>query len=223
MDGLANRLQRRTLYAFVFVPIICLTVLGILLYVYLATTGAKYQGAMKWINIAAEASGVMWWSSLLWGFAALLCLLEFDRKRTRLRYYWLALAIGSLLLSLDESVQIHEQFGWVAKRVFGKGYWHLAAIPIATLCFLALIPFLKALPRKTAKAMIRSGAIYVLAAVGLEMVFDYFRVTRPGSTKLFWTLMTLEECLEMVGIGLFCVTVHEHLNRPCARDETSSG
>lgn len=221
MDGVVTGLRWRTLYALLFVPIICLTILGILLYVYLYTSGVEYSRALQWIDIAAEGSGVMWWSSLMWAFAALLCLLEFDRNQTWLRYYWLAIAVGSLLLSLDEAVQIHEHFGLLAGKLFGVDpWWFLAAIPIVGLCFLALIPFLMALPRKTAKFLFLSGAIFISGSVGLEMVFAYFVTTSPGSTRLLWILMTIEECLEMIGVALFCITVHDHLNRSRALEAT---
>lgn len=219
MDGTVAGLRTGKLYGFLVIPIVCLVLLGILRYIYIYNFGPRGMGPLNWADVAGEATGVMWWSSLMWGFAALLCLLEFDRNTTRLRYYWLAISIGSLLLSLDESVQIHERFsapaGWIFNNPGGffAASWVLAAIPIIAICFILLIPFFLALPRKTASGLIMAGAIFVLGAVGLEMVFARVITSDPEATRLLWTLMTIEETLEMIGIALFCITVHGHINR----------
>jgi len=188
--------------------------LGILRFVY---DGTQFPVPIEWIDFGAEGSGVMWWSSLMWGLAALFCFIEFERNITRQRYYWLAIAVGSLLLSLDESVQIHEHFGHL--RIFSgfTGFfaarWVLAAIPIVVVCFLLLIPFFLYLPRRTSVGLILSGAVFVLGAVGMEMIFAYVRTTDPSEVVLVWILISIEESLEMIGVALFCTTVHGHLHR----------
>ncbi|HEY6629878.1 MAG TPA: hypothetical protein VIZ90_00360 [Rhizobiaceae bacterium] len=212
MKSTAAGLSRRTVHALLWGPIVVLMVLGILRYVYL---GADFPVPVRWIDFGAEGSGVMWWSSLMWGGAAVLCLLEFDRHATWLRYYWLAVAIGSLLLSLDESVQIHEHFAPTLLHgvpAFAAP-WVVVAIPVVAVCFLLLIPFLMSLPRRTAGGLILSGAVFVLGAVGMEMIFAYVRTTAPSEVLLVRILITLEESLEMIGIAMFCMTVHGHLNR----------
>ncbi|MBX3580727.1 MAG: hypothetical protein KF810_02370 [Rhizobiaceae bacterium] len=219
MDGTVAGLRTGRLYGFLFIPIFFLVLLGILRNIYIYNFGTRGIGPLNWADVAGEATGVMWWSSLMWGLAALLCLLEFDRNTTRLRSYWLAISIGSLLLSLDESVQIHERFsapaGWLFNNPGGffAAWWVLAAIPIVAICFILLIPFLLALPRKTATGLIMAGAIFLLGAVGFEMVFARVITSDPDATTMLWTLMTIEETLEMIGIALFCITVHGHINR----------
>lgn len=216
--GVAS-LERKFLYFLLFVPIALLSVLGAVRYVYIHNFQTEPIGLTAWADIGKEASAVTWWTSIMWSFAALLCLLEFGRKATKLRYYWLAIAVGSLLLSLDESVQIHERFSAPAGNFFGNpggifaASWVLAAIPIVIVCFAGLMPFLRALPRRTAAGLFLSGAVFVTGSVGMEMVFAYVSVYSPASTWLILTLTWIEESLEMIGVAMFCTTVYGHLGR----------
>ena len=210
-------LERKPLYFLLFVPIVVLIAIGAARFAYIYNLGTVPLALTAWADIGGEGSVVMWWTSLLWSFAALLCLLEFDRNATKLRYYWLALAVGSLLLSLDESVQIHESFSTPAGNFFGNpggafaASWVLAAIPIVVVCLVILTPFLGALPRRTAACLFLSGTIFVGGAVGMEMVFAYVSVNSPESWWLILTLVCIEESLEMIGAALFCTTVYAHL------------
>lgn len=210
-------IRRKNLFLFLFSPIVILSALGIFRFFYIHHFDAEPFGEVKWADIGAEGSLVMWWTSAMWNFAALLCLLESARNVTRMRYYWLAIGIGSMLLSVDESVKIHEHFSAPAGNFFGNpggvfaASWVLAAIPIVFICLLILLPFLAALPRKTAVRLFIAGAVFVSGAVGTEMAFAYVATSTPDALPLIWTLVCIEETLEMIGVALFCLALYDHM------------
>ncbi len=181
----------------------------------LATTLA----AWPWLNIGVEQSFAMWWTSAMWTGLALLFIDAGLRDEGRSAVCWYALAIGAAMLSLDESVMIHEQFGGLSISLFGSGQgvwatnWVVLAVPIVLLCLAALAPFLWRLPRRLALGLALSGTVFVAGAVGLEMAFGLARVdyNLDGKHVVILTMHWLEETLEMAGVALACIVMLGHL------------
>jgi hypothetical protein len=170
-------------------------------------------GPLIWLHIGSEGSLSAWWTSLLWSYAALGCLLIFVFDLSRWRTYWAALSLGSLLLSADETVQLHEQFALLAGRVVGSASgawatgWVIAAVPIVAVCIVLLTPFLLHLQRRTAGRLALSGAVFLVGAVGMEMLFGAAVTEWGASTATIFAMIYIEECLEMAGVTLFLLTL----------------
>lgn len=78
---------------------------------------------------------------------------------------------------------------------------------------LLYIKFLRHLPRDTRKLTIVAGIIYIGGALVMEMVGGYISGSElPHSFYLVAT--TIEEALEMIGSGLFIITLlgYIHVN-----------
>jgi hypothetical protein len=122
------------------------------------------------------------------------------------RWHFLLLAVGFVILSVDETASIHETvLGWLGSRLgrIVPGYtfstWLGPAIIIVAVVGLSYLRFLLALPRRFAALVVASGAIFLAGAVGAEWVaLDMFEERWSYQIEVI-----VEEGLEMVGIALF--------------------
>lgn len=127
------------------------------------------------------------------------------------RYYWLLLALAFFFLSFDESVSIHESLTLIlpAYGIGGTGAFTFAwVIPYgiaAIALFVIFFRFLLALPAQTRRGFMIAGAVFVMGAIGIEMIAAGLYETNGGETQTlsFALLSTLEETLEMTGLILF--------------------
>lgn len=120
---------------------------------------------------------------------------------------WLMLSLIFLFLSIDEYVEIHEHLVGPVRETFGAtGYLYYAwVIPyfFGLLAFVASYArFLLHLPRETALLFIISGTVFVLGAVGMELLGGHEHYVH-GLGNTLTALVFIEELLEMLGIALF--------------------
>lgn len=133
------------------------------------------------------------------------------------RFSWFTLGIIFLLLSYDELFSFHEDLIKPVRNYLNvSGYLYFAwVIPygIATAILAVLFyKFLKALPHKTKWLMVLSGFIYVLGALGFELLGGKQYVSDGEvQTITFRILYTIEESLEMIAIILFLNTIIDYL------------
>lgn len=137
------------------------------------------------------------------------------RRGQRWERHWQVLAIAFVYLSIDEMVSLHERVIEPLREALDLGgvlyySWVLVAVPLVIGFGLALVPFLRALPRWTAVAFLLSGAVYVGGAAGMEMVGGLIASSGGEGTLPLHAVVTFEELLEMVGITLFLASVNEH-------------
>jgi hypothetical protein len=138
--------------------------------------------------------------------------------------YWGLLSAVFLYLSLDEAVSIHEQLTMPLRTNFELGgifylSWVIPAAVFLVIFFLVFLKFLLRLPAQTRNLMIAAGGIFVLGAVGVEMVGgNYLYVTNDLPSQVldyrYVIITTCEEFLEMLGITLFIYTLLGHLTGP---------
>lgn len=134
---------------------------------------------------------------------------------------WRALALVFVFLAIDEAAQIHEEFsrlklGLTGDLAFIDHYsWVLVYGPAAALTGLAFLPFLLALPRQTALLMVLSGLVYILGAVGLEVVGAFQQITLGlAKTDAAVALRAVaEETVETLGIVMFIWVTLDHAAR----------
>ena len=121
---------------------------------------------------------------------------------------WLILGVIFVFLSLDEMTEIHETIDHSFLRVkFNfSGYlinaWVVPYSIAVFFIFLIYLKFIFKLPRRIAILFVISGAIYVLGAIGFEMIGGR-QYELHGRGIIVISLGTVEEFLEILGISIF--------------------
>jgi hypothetical protein len=119
---------------------------------------------------------------------------------------WYALAVGFLLLSVDEVAGIHESINSVIVIT-----WAIPGGAAALVIGLAFIPFLLHLPRRTALLFALAGALYLGGAAGLEVVGNSLVAQGLRDTLRYNLWSLLEESLELFGVILFVDTLLRYM------------
>ena len=157
-------------------------------------------------NIPSYYSSItILFSSVLLGFIA------FYRKKNGLKYIlWLILSFIFFYLSLDESVQIHERLGTLFEGPLLDFTGYLSwgwVVPYGLLVIIFSIvyyfKFLAQLPKNIFSMFIISGSIYVIGAIGFEMLAAKNYESSFYSEILNAIYYSIEEFLEMLGIAIF--------------------
>ena len=121
---------------------------------------------------------------------------------------WRLLSKIFIFLALDEALQIHEIL--IIPGLRHQVHPALASTWVVPYAALALIllwrfrRFLGALPTATASRLLRSGAVYIGGAIGMEMIGSF--AVRSSLIRLhspwYGAITGLEETLELLGIIL---------------------
>ena len=130
---------------------------------------------------------------------------------------WTLLSRIFVFLALDESLQIHEIL--ILPGLRHQVHPALASTWVIPYGLIALgllwrmRHFLRALPAKTSRRFLRSGGVYVLGTLGMEMVGSF--AVRSGSIRLhsiwYGTITGVEESLEILGLILFLQALMQEL------------
>ena len=177
-------------------------------------------GLARLFDVDREQSIPTWYATLSLALAAaLLGVHAAVSRRTRdgLGAYWLVLAVGFALMSIDEVATIHERLGGSLgdRMVSSKEgafyfYWVAPALVLVAVVGLAFIHFLWCLPSATRWRLVGAGALFVGGAVGMEMV-NGNTAWQEGRTTAFQLGSLVEEALEMSAIALFVHALALHL------------
>ena len=180
------------------------------------------MGLIAAFNLNAEINIPAWFSSsMLMLTAVLLVLIATDAWHGRRPFagHWSGLAILFVLLSLDETVSIHEQWAVPLRTMFnatGLFYYPWVILAIGAFAMLAFVyrKFFRDMPDTTRHWLLRATIVYVGGAVGMEMLAGLY-VSRIGTEHTFaYVLMTtVEEFMEMTGIVIFMYGLLGHLGR----------
>lgn len=159
--------------------------------------------------------------SLLAAAAAMLAGVAVLHRRTDSRdaWYWATAAVLALLLALDEYLSLHEQLIEPLRAVLGSGpggllhyAWVVPGVVAVVVTTAVFVPFLRRLPRRLRGLVLLSGGLYLLGAIGAEMVGGAIESSagdRAGYAYVAAT--TLEETLEMVAVVLLLYALLDHL------------
>lgn len=180
----------------------------------------EIRGLARIVNLNAERSFPNWYSSL--GLAAASLLLGavswvlLRLKRREFIAHWLFLSATFALLSADEIVGLHESLNTVMRGLKDfTGYLHFSwVIPVGIgVCLFGLtyLRFLAALPARRRNQFVAAGALYVLGAIGMEMIGGKARELYTRDSTAYVLCYHLEEFLELCGIALFNAALLEHL------------
>jgi hypothetical protein len=206
----------------VFVPAIVLldiaNAIAVFLYYHRHHHGGRFFNEF---SLDREANVPSWFSSaLLLTAAALLALVAVDALASKSRWgrHWAGLSVVYVVLSLDETSEIHERIGsWLRAHLNLHGPFHYAgvipALALAIFVGITYIRFLRALPRDTLLGILLSAAIYIGGAAGVEAASGWWAEGHGSKSTALLLVSTVEENLEMIGTLLFILVVLAYFAR----------
>lgn len=135
-----------------------------------------------------------WFSSFLLLNCSAVLFVSLPRHTGSFKWQWRLLAFGFLILSIDEVAGLHESVHTAIDF-----NWALPAGALVLVVGATFIPFLLALPRRTATWYALSGTIYFSGAIGVE----WLSRDMDEDDIAYGFATALEESLEMLGAWLF--------------------
>ena len=172
-------------------------------------------------SLDKEANVPSWFSSaLLLTAAAVLALVALDALARKAPWgrHWAGLSLVYVVLSLDETAEIHERIGsWLRAHLNLSGPFHYAgvipALALALFVGITYVRFLRALPRPTRLGILLSAAIYITGAAGVEAGTGWWVEGHGSRSTAVLLVSTVEENLEMFGTLLFILVVLAYFAR----------
>ena len=196
----------------IVLTLLLLNVLGIVSKYYFGYGTVK--GLVPMFNFNTEKNVPTFYSTIaLFISAVLLWLIAISHKRRGNSYLlWGGLAFIFLFLSIDEFVSIHEKLIKPLRASLGtSGVFSYAwVIPYGiavVILFIVYLKFLFQLPRKIMYLFILSGSLFVMGAIGFEMISALQFQTVGSNNVLYGVYYTFEELLEMLGVVIFIYTL----------------
>jgi hypothetical protein len=166
------------------------------------------------LSLSYEGNLPTWYSTGLLWTAALGLLACGSRGLDRDRAWWWGLAAIFMLLSLDESIELHEELG--GAELHGVLYfsWVVPGTLMTGLFCAAYLRFWWHLPPPTRRGFAWAFAIYVGGALGMELPLGAW-VERYGDESLGYAMLDfVEESLEIAGLSVFLIAISEQLRHP---------
>lgn len=162
------------------------------------------------LDFGGEANLPTYFSALLLlgcaGVAAMLATASGDRTPRRL---WLAAAAALAFLSADEMTQIHERLNNPLRALLGSasdGFLHYAwVLPYGLLSAVVAVlawRLARLVPSDVRARLLTAAALYVSAALGLEVIEAAVATTAGNDTLTYFALVTVEELTEIVAVAL---------------------
>ncbi|OUL34509.1 hypothetical protein BV372_13805 [Nostoc sp. T09] len=121
---------------------------------------------------------------------------------------WLGFSLVFAYLSMDEFMSLHENVVVPMRKAFHTGGllyfpWVILGSIFLVIFLIVFGKFIASLPAKTRRLFFIAGIIYVVGALGFEMLGGLY-ASHYGETNIIYVLMTtIEEVLEMLGIIAF--------------------
>ena len=166
------------------------------------------------LSLSYEHNVPTWFSSSLL-LACALAAGAVARGAGRWRPHWWGVTAVFGYASLDEAAELHEHLGGHLDTS-GVLYfdWVIPAVAILGVMAAVFLPFVRALAPATRRRLILAGAIYIGAAVGMELPLGWW-VERAGNDNLGYALIDwVEETMEMIGASLAVVALVAHRREP---------
>lgn len=176
---------------------------------------------VSWLNLDSEAGFGTWFAIVQLAFAATIAALIAAHHRAEHRPWrgWAGLSVLLAAMSVDEQVRLHENLGRLGAAwgltVLGHDVWFVPALVVVTIIVVALLPFVLRLPRRTRRLVMGAGALYVLGAVGFEVIaWSWVLVTGDGSTDapslMIGMLQWGEETLELLAVAVVVMALLDY-------------
>ncbi len=212
-ENIIIKLTPKKILRFFLSIVLFLLVMNIIDIIYTHYLGYEMFFRNKW-KLDAEKNFPAYYSSLAILLASLLLLIiALTKKDGRNIYYWFGLSAVFLYLSFDEMFRIHERLTPLAKELFPTsdfiGWWVPVGIILLPLSLIYL-RFVFNLPKRTRNLFVVSGLIFILGAVGFEILGDK-ALEANGRDITYAVLYTIEELLEMLGIAIFIYAIVDYM------------
>jgi len=168
------------------------------------------------LNVDAEVSIPTWYAQSLFLLATgLLFIIGKTVKKDK--KYWYGLAVIMLFMSIDEGSSIHELLIAPMRELLNisEGPFYYAWVIVYGLVFacigLLFVRFFMRLPRKMRVLFVTSLALFLVGALGMEMVGGL--VISQGYTAdwRYATIVGIEELLEMLGATIFIYALLQYI------------
>ena len=177
---------------------------------YWLNTKYNFDISPEYFHFDKESNFPSLYSGLALGFSSLLLAIVATFERATATKYakdWKLLSFIFLYLAIDEVCQIHEQFNSLQKVIKAEGFLSFPwIIPASLLVIVFLIKFRKfifSLPAKIKTLFILAGTVYVLGAIGVEIVGGYL-ADSYGLESIYYLIVSItEELMEMFGVVIF--------------------
>ena len=171
----------------------------------------KAQLTPRFFVFDQEANFPSLFSTFILGFSSLLlATIATIKKSFNSRYtkFWRALSLIFLYMAIDENCSIHELLIPILRSLFntrGLLYfpWVIPAFVLLIILAIAFKDFIADLPPRTRNLFLLAAGIYIIGALGMEIVGGYLGDVQGFNTKAYWIVSTIEELLEMFGIVVF--------------------
>jgi len=159
-------------------------------------------------------------STFLVAAAVLLWLL--GRADVRIRTVAWILAAATLWVAVDEASQVHELLIVPIDRLLDTGGvfrygWVIPGLVVAVGVIVLTVRLLRVLDRDVARLLVLGGGLYLLGALGLEMLGGAWLDAGGSEAGYRMVFTSVEESLEGVGLVLALTALLEALRRTAPR------
>jgi len=184
-DIMVLAIYAKTIVRAITIAVLFITLVGFLARVAMYMWGVEgYLQSLRIFDVGEERSIPTWFESIQFLLCSmLLAVIAVTNKQRNDRYslHWGVLSIILLLLSLDEVAAIHEAIGQQSERLLHNAtgftasgaitfFWVVPGAIFAFIVLLVYLRFLAHLPQTTRRLFLFAGALFVLGALGLEML-----------------------------------------------------
>ena len=176
--------------------VVALLSIHLILYVYNYQVEEVPWLLLQLFDLDEENNIPTWFSSFLLLNNAFILYLIASQENTTHKKHWLLLAIGFLILAVDEVAGMHESFNSAI-----DSNWAIYGGILVLLVALSFLPFLMALPRKLMILFIISGVLFVSGAIVTELLSE----DMDSDSLAYMLAVALEEGLEMFGALMFLI------------------
>src|SRR5215216_6860118 len=182
------------------IAVLFITLVGFLARVAMYMWGVEgYLQPLRIFDVGEERSIPTWFESIQFLLCSiLLAVVAVAKKRRSDRYslHWSFLSVIFLELSLDEVASIHEAIGAQSERLLHnttgftpggaiKFFWVVPGTIFVFIVLVAYLRFLANLSRSTRYSFLLAGALFVLGALGLEMLSAQVSSSSEGIANFF--------------------------------------
>ena len=197
-------------FTYLMIPVVLLVLISGSLALATQWSSPEYVETFRFwfyfFDVGRELNVPTWFSAGLWITAGILAG-YFARRASRHRRSWALFALVCMVLSIDETLELHERLDVIGSEL-GKylplelGFtWVIPGVLIAGLIVLSLLRMVLALPRTPRAGLLAAGIVFFAGGVGVESLSGLF-VQGDTLPWQFFLLTLIEESLEMTGIAL---------------------
>lgn len=174
---------------------------------------------IKLFNVNLEANLPTYFSALvLLSDAILLALIAYRKKALGENFWhWIGLSTIFVFISLDEMIQIHEQFRAPMEALFNTSgilyfAWFIPYVAMVIILGIAYFKFMMRLPKKILQLFILAAVVFISGAVVMEAISGMHAEVHGEETLTYALMYTFEEFLEMSGATIFLFALLKYIS-----------